>query len=61
MENLAEVLDRKLHQWHPQTSEEVKRWVGEIIEFADQDALGLLRSRSVEQNVLDLLDEPETC
>ena len=58
MDNLTEVLEQRLHKWHPQTSEEVKRWVAEIIEVADQDALGLLRSRSVEQNVLDLLDEP---
>ena len=60
MDHLAEVLDQRLNQWHPQTSEEVKRWIAEIIELADQDVLGLLRSRSVEQNVLDLLDEPAT-
>ena len=58
MDNLAEILDQRLQKWHPQTSEEVKRWVAEIIDLADQDALGLLRSRSVEQSVLDLLDEP---
>ncbi len=58
MDNLAEVLDERLNQWHPETSEEVKRWVAEIIKIADQDALDLLRSRYIEQNVLDLLDEP---
>lgn len=58
MDEIALVLNRKLQKWHPRTSEEVKRWVAEIIDLADQDALGLLRSRSVEQDVLDMLDEP---
>jgi hypothetical protein len=60
MDNLAEVLDQRLSKWNPHTSEEVKRWVEEIIDLADQDALGLLRARSVEQSVLDLIDEPST-
>jgi hypothetical protein len=30
----------------------------EVIGLADQDALDLLRSRMVEQDVLDILDEP---
>ena len=30
--------------------------MAEIIDLADQDALGLSRSRSVEQNVLDIID-----
>ena len=30
----------------------------EIIGLADRDALDLLRSRTVEQDVLDILDEP---
>jgi hypothetical protein len=32
--------------------------VAEIIEMADLDMLDILRSRAVEQEVLDLLDEP---
>jgi len=60
MDSVAELLDQKLRQWQPQTSEEVRRWVAEIINLADQDTLGLLRSRSVEQSVLDLIDEPAT-
>jgi len=32
--------------------------VAEIIELADDDALDIGRSRSVEQGVMDLLDEP---
>jgi hypothetical protein len=31
--------------------------VAEIIDLADQDALDIMRSRTVEQEVLDLLDE----
>jgi hypothetical protein len=38
----------------------VRQYVAEIIDLADQDALDILRSRIVEQEVLDLLDEPET-
>ncbi len=32
----------------------------EIIEMADQDVLDVMRSRVVEQEVLDMLDEPAT-
>lgn len=60
MDSVAELLDQRLHKWQPQISEEVRRWVAEIINLADQDTLDLLRSRSVEQSVLDLLDEPTT-
>jgi hypothetical protein len=58
MNSLIEVLDQKLQQWPLEVSEEVTRWVAEIIDLADHDALDLLRSRSVEQSILDLLDEP---
>jgi hypothetical protein len=36
----------------------IYQWLAEIIELAQQDALDLLHSRVVEQEVLDLLDEP---
>ncbi|MFO1429371.1 MAG: hypothetical protein U1F76_04410 [Candidatus Competibacteraceae bacterium] len=39
-------------------AEQVRRRVAEIIELADQDALDVMRSRTVEQEILDLLDEP---
>ena len=32
--------------------------VSEIIDFADEDVMDIMRSRAVEQEVLDLLDEP---
>ena len=57
MEILAERLDAKLREWRPDIAELVKQCVAEIIELADQNALDILRSRMVEQEVLDLLDE----
>jgi hypothetical protein len=60
MDAIAEKLDKKLQRWEAATAEEVRRRVAEIIELADHDALDLLRSRVVEQQVLDTLDEPTT-
>ena len=37
---------------------QVRQCVAEVIDLADQDVLGLMRSRAAEQDVLDLLDEP---
>ena len=58
MDALVETLNARLHEWKPETAAEVRERVTEIIGLADQDALDLLRSRSVEQDVLDILDEP---
>jgi hypothetical protein len=58
MDVLAERLDRKLREWSTETAEQVRSQVAEIIELADQGLLDLVRSRKVEQEVLDLLDEP---
>jgi len=58
MDTLVERLDAKLREWKPETAAEVRECVAEIIALADQEALDLLRSRTVEQEVLDLLDEP---
>ena len=58
MDFLAESLDSKLRTWKPEVAEQVRRRVAEIIELADQDALDVMRSRTVEQEILDLLDEP---
>ncbi len=58
MNTLTEKLNTKLKEWQPDTAEEVQQLIIEIIELADQDALSILRSRTVEQEVLDLLDEP---
>lgn len=60
MDALAEKLDAKLRQWEPMTAEDVRRRVAEIMETADQGVLDVARSRVVEQEVMDLLDEPPT-
>ena len=60
MEAIAEQLENKLHEWKPETSQKVRALVAEIIELADDDALDIGRSRSVEQEVMDILDEPST-
>jgi hypothetical protein len=58
MDTLVARLDAKLREWKPETAAEVRECVAEIIALADQEALDLLRSRAVEQEVLDVLDEP---
>jgi hypothetical protein len=60
MDILVERLDTKLREWEPDTADQVRQWIAEIIDLADQDALDLMRSRAVEQEVLDLLDESAT-
>jgi hypothetical protein len=57
MDVLAERLDKKLREWSPETAEQVRCQIVEIIELADRDLLDIVRSRMVEQEVLDLLDE----
>ena len=58
MEALAERLDVKLREWEPDIAATVRERILEIIDLADRDALNIMRSRAVEQEVLDLLDEP---
>ena len=60
MDTLVERLDSKLREWKPETAAQVRERVAEIMALADQEALDLLRSRAVEQAVLDILDEPAT-
>jgi hypothetical protein len=60
MDALAKRLDAKLREWKPDTAEQVRQRVAEIIEVADLDALDVSRSRAVEQEVLDILNEPTT-
>ena len=40
------------------TTESYRLCISEVIEAADEDALDLMRSRAVEREVLDSLDEP---
>ena len=58
MDLLAERLDAKLREWKPNIAATVRERILEIIDLADQDALDIMRSRAVEQEVLDILDEP---
>jgi hypothetical protein len=60
MSSVAQKLASKLDEWEPEVSREVESLVTEIIELTDLNALDLARSRRVEQEVLDLLDEPIT-
>jgi len=58
MDALLEKLDAKLKEWKPETAAEVRNRLAEMIVLADQDALDLMRSRAIEQDILDMLDEP---
>ncbi len=60
MTAIAEKLDERLKAWPAAKAEAVEKLVSEILSLADEDALELMRSRAVEQEVLDLLDEPRT-
>ena len=58
MDTLTEKLGIKLQEWKPDVADRVRQYIMEIIDLADRDVLDLLPSRSVEQDVLDLIDEP---
>jgi hypothetical protein len=58
MDALAEKLDARLREWKPETAAEARERISEVIDLADHGLLDLARSRSAEQAVLDLLDEP---
>jgi hypothetical protein len=59
MDALTDKLNLKLKQWQPEIAQQVRQSVAEIIEMADLDVLDILRSRMIEQEVLDILEEPE--
>jgi hypothetical protein len=58
MDTLIEQLEARFRIWQPEMANQVRQRIVEIIEMADRDALDVLRSRAVEQEVLDALDEP---
>ena len=60
MDALVERLDARLREWKPETAAQVRERVTEVIDLADQDVLDLMRSRAIEREVLDILDEPTT-
>ena len=53
MTQLAQKLDEKLATWRPEVAAQVEQIVTDVIELADTDALDLLPSRAVVQEVLD--------
>jgi hypothetical protein len=57
---LAEKLDARLRQWKPETAPEARQRITELIELLDQGVLDLARSRTAEQEVLNLLDQSTT-
>jgi len=57
MTQLAEQLDKKLATWSPQVAAQVEQIVTDVIELADAQALDLLPSRTIVQEVLDAIDE----
>ncbi len=57
MDTLAKTLNVRLAKWQPDVADLARQFILEIIDLADRDALDIFRSRSVEQEVLDLLDE----
>lgn len=59
MDALAERLEAKLRTWNPDTATQIRERVAELIELADQDVLDVMHSRTREQEVLDILDEPK--
>ena len=60
MDVLAEKLDGRLREWKPETAARARQRITELIELADHDILDIARSRTAEQEVLDLLDESPT-
>ena len=58
MDVIVKKLNEKLHTWEPSISQVVRSYINEIIELADHNALDLIRSRKVEQEVLDIINEP---
>lgn len=60
MDALIQELGIKYSSMAACNCEQVRRCLVKIIELADQDALDILRFRVVEQEVLDLIDEPKT-
>lgn len=54
---IAQKLDEKMRQWNTEKATSVEKIINEVIELADENCLDILRSRVVEQEVLDIIDE----
>ncbi len=55
MDALTERLGIKLQEWKPEISDRVRQYISEIIDLADRDVLNSIPSRTVEQDVMDLI------
>jgi hypothetical protein len=55
---LVEKLNARLREWKPETATEARRRIAEVIDLADHDILDLARSRAIEQEVLEQIDDP---
>ena len=60
MDPLAERLEAKLRTWEPDPAAQIRERVAELMELADDDVLDVMHSRAREQEVMDMLDEPES-
>ncbi len=60
MDVLAKRLDKKRQEWSSDAAKQIRCAVVELIELADRGLLDIARSRKVEQEVLDLIDEPKS-
>lgn len=61
MELVLQEFQAKLQAWLPDTADRVRQSILELIELielTDLDILDIARSRSVEQDVLNIIDEP---
>lgn len=59
MTQIAEKLEKKLATWQPDVAAQVEQIVTDVIDLADAQALDLLPSRKLVQEVLDALDESQ--
>ncbi|MFN0318001.1 MAG: hypothetical protein ACKVQA_23485 [Burkholderiales bacterium] len=57
MERLLEELNQKLGRWTPEIAREVRACIAQIVELPDSDVLDVVKSRAVEQEVLDMIDD----
>jgi len=50
VDTLTKKLNTKFQEWQPDTVEQVRQLVIEIIDLADQDALAILRSQTTDEH-----------
>ncbi len=58
MDDLAKQLDKKFQESGPDVAEQDRDEIIELLELAEGGLLDVARSRKVEREVLELIDEP---